>query len=291
MEEIVIDGSGFLSDHFEELPSNCLFNKGVTGCGGTYLELYISKRNSLILVPTRELVYNKLSDGIFGFYGDVSNDALLDYLNSDICYKKVIGTYDCIVRFMSIVSDYSDYFLLVDEYHLLFNLYGYRDNAINGILHNFNKFKNFCFMTATPLRDEFMLPQLRGLRMISLNWKDSCKVFIKIRDCYYVTQELLRALNEPFTGNYHVFLNSVDTIKRVVSKLGSDDYRIVCSEDSRSKCKGLNVCGTKDPVKKFNFYTSYCSEGCDIYDEYGKTIIVSDTNQSQTLNDISTTLP
>lgn len=70
----------------------------------------------------------------------------------------MIGTYDCIVRFMSVVSNYDDYFLLVDEYHLLFNLYGYRDRAINGILHNFSKFKNFCFMTATPLRDEFMLP-------------------------------------------------------------------------------------------------------------------------------------
>lgn len=42
----------------KELPSHCLLNKGVTGCGGTYVELH-SLRNSIILVPTIDLARNK----------------------------------------------------------------------------------------------------------------------------------------------------------------------------------------------------------------------------------------
>lgn len=51
--------SRFLSEVMTELPSNVLLNKGITGCGGTYVELN-SKRNSLVLVPTIELAKNKL---------------------------------------------------------------------------------------------------------------------------------------------------------------------------------------------------------------------------------------
>lgn len=281
----------YLSDYLEELPANCLFNKGVTGCGGTHLELHLSKRNSLILVPTIELVKNKLCDGIFGFYGDVSINDLISYITSDIPYKKIIGTYDCLPRFMDVIANYSDYFLLVDEYHLLFNLYGFRTRAVFNILNNFSKFKKFCFMTATPLKEEFILPQLKELDRITLNWSNAISVNIKIKDTYFIVEELLKELRQPFTGNYHIFLNSVATIQRIVKKLDSTDYRVVCSDFSKKKYSKLKVASTKDPVCKYNFYTSYCSEGCDIYDEYGKTIIVSDTNQSQTLNDISTTIP
>ena len=48
----------YLSELFQELPSGILLNKGITGCGGTYVELN-SKRNSIILVPTIELAKNK----------------------------------------------------------------------------------------------------------------------------------------------------------------------------------------------------------------------------------------
>ena len=45
---------------------------------------------------------------------------------------------------------------------------------------------------------------------------------------------------------------------------------------------------TVDDIKKINFYTSTCFEGVDIYDPKGKTIIISDSNISTTMLDIST---
>lgn len=288
---MLVRGCNFLSEYMQELPSNCLFNKGVTGCGGTHLELHLSKRNSLVLVPMIELVKNKISNAVFGFYGDVSNQALLDYVSSDKPYKKIIGTYDCLSRFIDVVSNYPDYFLLIDEYHLLFNQYDFRPKAIMYVLNNFRRFKQFCFMTATPLKEEFILPQLKDLERIELEWDNAVSVNITIRDTYYIIKETVLELKKPFGGNYHVFLNSVDTIKKIIKQLSSDDYRVICSDSSKKRHPSLKVSGTKDPVCKYNFYTSYCSEGCDIFDENGKTIIVSDTNLSYTLNDISTTLP
>jgi hypothetical protein len=53
-------GIKYLSDFMNKLPSKVLFNKGITGCGGTTVELK-SERNSIILVPTKNLVENKFT--------------------------------------------------------------------------------------------------------------------------------------------------------------------------------------------------------------------------------------
>lgn len=56
---IITDKSArFLSEVINEIPSQCFLNKGVTGCGGTTLEIQ-SKRDSIILVPNINLVLNK----------------------------------------------------------------------------------------------------------------------------------------------------------------------------------------------------------------------------------------
>lgn len=80
----------YLSNIMDKLPSNCLLNKGVTGCGGTYVELH-SKRNSIILVPTINLAKNKYQDGFLIVYGEVSDRKIKEYLDSNIEYKKIIG--------------------------------------------------------------------------------------------------------------------------------------------------------------------------------------------------------
>ena len=72
----------------DKLPSNVLLNKGVTGCGGTYVELN-SKRNSIILVPTIELAKNKEKDDYLVVYGKVEDYKIVNYLNSDIKYKRL----------------------------------------------------------------------------------------------------------------------------------------------------------------------------------------------------------
>lgn len=97
--------------------------------------------------------------------------------------------------------------------------------------------------------------------------------------------------------NLHIFVNSVDFIAKIIDsiKLAPEVVKIVCSTSGDSKQENQRKLGSSysisqpsDPVKKINFYTSTCFEGCDIYDENGVTFIVSDGRKAHTLLDIST---
>ena len=283
MIENITTDKNYLSDLMKELPSHCLFNKGITGCGGTYVELH-STRNSIILVPTIDLARNKEEKGFLVVYGEISDSKIKDYINSNIKYKKIIGTYDCLKRLMN--YNILDYFLLIDEYHLLFNAYSFRNDAIQFVLKNYDRFEKYCFMTATPLDDNTILQEIKHLKIINVNWIKAVPIKLNLIDTYFTTKELLSILlDEKQTCNFHIFLNSLKTITEVVNKLKLNDYRIVCS---KRNTKIPNRASTKDPVKKYNFYTASAFEGCDIYDPIGKTIIICDTKISTTMLDIST---
>lgn len=78
-------------------------------------------------------------------------------------------------------------------------------------------------------------------------------------------------------------------------KLSPETVKIVCSTSGDAKVdnekklgKTYSISQPSDPVKKINFYTSTCFEGCDLYDENGVTFIVSDGRKAHTLLDIST---
>ena len=83
----------FLSDIMDFLPSNCLLDKGITGCGGTTVEIN-SKRNSIICVPNISLVLNKQSDTVCGVYGKTSVGDIRYYLQNHKGYKKFVVVYD-----------------------------------------------------------------------------------------------------------------------------------------------------------------------------------------------------
>lgn len=99
-EIIIADKSAqYLSDVIKDLPSKVLFNKGITGCGGTTLEIK-SKRNSLILVPNINLVVNKTNahSNLIGVYGETSKLEFMTQFKRNTAYKKIISTYDSVVK-------------------------------------------------------------------------------------------------------------------------------------------------------------------------------------------------
>lgn len=100
--------------------------------------------------------------------------------------------------------------------------------------------------------------------------------------------------------NYHIFLNSVEGISKIIRRanLFPVDCRIVCSQSADSLKDNLEklpdgfvIQTTLDPVKTFNFYTSTCFEGQDIFDKCGRTFIVSEKHKDHTKVDVRTTLP
>lgn len=285
-EKILIDKKcNYLSDVIGQLPSHCLINKGITGCGGTTLEIN-ADRNSLILSPTKNLVISKASKDVLGVTGDVGNNIIKNYLMTKIGYKKIIATYDSLPRLMEVIPNYEDYFLLIDEYHLLFNDYSFRNDAIMNILQNFNKFKDWAFLTATPLKPECILEELKDIPQITYEWQNSVPVKLTIRDTFYIQKELLYIIDMYKDRNLHIFLNSIATINSIIKKIDDSDYRVVCSTNSKTKIR--NYAEVNSEIKHLNFYTSCAFEGCDIYDKNGLCIILSDTNVSTTVLDIAT---
>ena len=284
IREIEVSGK-YLNETIKVLPSHCLLNKGITGCGGTTVELE-SERDSIILCPTRNLVTSKSSIGYFGVDGKVSVNNIKDYLLQEKSFKKVIATYDALPKLMKAIPNYKEYFLLIDEYHLLFIDYSFRSEPIRFILDNFRKFDNWCFMTATPLKDEFILDELKDIDKINYKWTNTIPVKINIKNTGYIQKALLEYIELIKDKNFHIFLNSVSTISNIIKHLDESTYRVVCSENSKTKI--TNFSKVTSPVKKINFYTSCAFEGCDIYDPDGICIIVCDTNVSTTVLDIST---
>ena len=134
--------------HLEDLPHNCIFNKVITGCGGTTIAITNSE-NYVIAVPTKELIVNKIgkaeageSDnknlfGLFGSFDNTLKSKLKKYLKKD-GVKKIICTYDKLAKLAEYLNP-ADFRLLVDEYHCLLKAYSYRDTAIDGVLDSFKQ--------------------------------------------------------------------------------------------------------------------------------------------------------
>ena len=99
--------------------------------------------------------------------------------------------------------------------------------------------------------------------------------------------------------NYHIFLNSVQGIARIIrlAGLNPEECRVVCSQSEDSKERNQAILGefiiqtNNDPVRLFNFYTSTSFQGQDIYDKNGRTFIVSEPHKDHTKMDVLTTIP
>ena len=90
-------------------------------------------------------------------------------------------------------------------------------------------------------------------------------------------------------------MNSVKGISKIISKAGltPENCRIICSDNRTNRSnlpEGFTISTVNDPVKTINFYTSTAFEGCDIFDEKGRTFIICDPHRSNTLLDISTSM-
>lgn len=130
--EIVIPaGIKYLGEYMDMLPENCIFNKSVVGSGGTTVALTCN-HNYVICVPFVSLIQNKIAQhkNILGVYKDTKVKEIKDYLaDKSIEYKKIMVTYDSLPKLEKYINP-KDYKLLVDEYHLLFNCYSFRNKAI-----------------------------------------------------------------------------------------------------------------------------------------------------------------
>lgn len=173
-----------------KLPVNCLFDKGITACGGTTIAIE-NEKDTIIAMPYVAVIKNKEAQypndrckhELLGIYEGVTDYEILDYIKThDI--KKIAVTYDSLERLITLLLEpgidvYSDYYLLVDEWHILFNSYAFRKNAIKKVLQYSQLFKEVTYMTATPIEEQFMLTELKHLPIVKVQWENIVPVNVK----------------------------------------------------------------------------------------------------------------
>ena len=280
-----------------KLPSKVLINKGKVGCGGTTVALTDS-RDTIVCVPFVNLIKNKCKQNkeVLGVYSGVTVDKINEYVETHKI-KKIMCTYDQLPRLASVVG--YNYFLLVDELHLLFLQYIFRDTAIRGVLNEYKNFKDWAFLTATPIESEFMLDELKDIPVYNIEWESKREITVEAVKCDSVKSTIAsiieKFLNNEIEGNAHIFVNSVKFIATMIKYFDFEETqcRAIWSKNNKeykNYCAGIPNSDTLSKPKKINFYTSTCFEGCDLYDEDGKIFIVSDSSKAQTLLDISTSI-
>ena len=304
----------------EDLPQNCIFNKVVTGCGGTTIALF-NEINYIIAVPTTELITNKTGlteageemitspDGktsvsVYGLFKEFTRSVQKDFKRyvSSSGLKKILCTYDKIPQVVKFINT-EEYQLLVDEYHQLLKAYSYRNDAVNGVLANFKKFKSYCFLSATPISPDFTPSLLEGVEQIDAVWNNVDTMIVSLEQTNNPYTKAANIINQYKIDGYldvngnksyeaFFFINSVTDIAAILKhcNLSNDEVKIVCAnnEPNRAKLSGYTISNSRSENKMFTFITSKSFEGADYFSETGLCFVVSNSRNRNTLLDIST---
>lgn len=128
----------------------------MTGCGATSLAIE-QPSNTILTVPFTGLIDNKVAQypkeecpyELLGVYGAGNKEQeIKNYLErcEDRCHPyKIATTYDSLPKVVRILeksglNPFTDSHLTIDEWHLLFNSYDFRYEAIRGVLDLAPKF-------------------------------------------------------------------------------------------------------------------------------------------------------
>lgn len=311
-------GTRYLAEKMKDLPMNCLFDKGKTGCGGTTIAL-CNEQNYIILVPMVNLIKNKLAQTgkdsyeIFGVHAGVCYEEFADYCRRVWGKKhplKIMSTYDSFLKTGCWLESlhfnpYDNAQVLVDEYHMLAYWYKLKPHTMREVMSNAAKYDNKCFMTATPLHGLSLLRELEDYPTVKVEWEETEQKHIRLIPVRSVQKSLTELVRQNYTEhitgetdiNLHIFINSVNTSVKIAYDLDipPEHVRIVCSENDE---KNIYKAGKKYKIetmdtqsKIINFYTATAFCGADIYDENGVTVIASDAYKQHTLLDVSTMIP
>ena len=120
-----------------------------------------------VALVKNKTIYRKDAISVLGVYEGIQEQDIIDYVKSHSPLKIAV-TYDSLPRVVSAlqsigIDPYKELFLLVDEWHVLFNSYSFRHNAIKNLLAEAAKFDKATYMTATPIEREYILEELRHL--------------------------------------------------------------------------------------------------------------------------------
>ena len=283
-----------LSNYLTKMPHG-LVDKKITGIGATTLEIN-SKRNSIIVFPTKALAYGKHSkhpntlyvgSEIKGEKEKVTNQQIEEYLAKG-GYKKLLVVADSLGRLLGIIGkNYKDYFLMIDEVDVLQTDNNFRPQLEN-VIDYYLMFpsKNRCMVTAT--MKEFNNPLLKKECKFSITWTYNARRDVKLLHTNNIIQAVIEKVISHPTEKVFIAYNSILQIRNIIASLDEETRKecaILCSEASIKEAGEYFApkLGDNDTLPaRINFATCCYFTGIDIEDSY-HLITVSDVRRSHSM--------
>lgn len=316
------EDKNYLSEFMTELPTG-IFNKKVTNTGATTLVLE-NEQDVILVSPTNNLIANKIRQypnkrckyELFAVNGGVTTADIITYINR--CEGKqpvkLISTPDSLYKITCLTDVYKNYHLIVDEFHELLKMMGNRKQAALRLMEDFNKFTKYTFLSATPIKENFLPYPLNALDYYTLKVENfervkavprqSNKPFATVCDIiknFKMKGELL--INGNSTKHLYFYINSVTNICSVIKNSGLEakDVNIICADTPANERK-LSIVGceigefiTEDELQKnplyespIHFITSTAFQGSDIYSNDGIAFFVTDCHVKSTMSGMAT---
>lgn len=275
-----------------------IIDKSITGIGATTLEINTELRNSIIVVPTKALAYNKCksTNNVRSEYycmyvgssiGDITKDITIDKIMKYIDYRGtsvrkfivVADSLPMLLDFLKILGEdiYRDYFLMVDEIDTMQADSAYRPR-LEAVMDYYFRFKFYNRAAITATMSAFSNPKLENEARVRIEWEVNPKRDISTLFTTYVDDLAWNEINillETDENKILVAYNSLDGIANIIKHLSipSSDCGILCSERSIDKAQLYiddvhNSIGSNGHLlKRVTFMTCAYFAGIDIMDK------------------------
>lgn len=287
----------YLTTILEEIPTDTILCKTLTGLGATYGEIK-AKRHSIIIQPNVSTIQCKCNDpkhthdNLIGVIDKVGVDDVKEYiLASKDKYCKFLVTPESFHKVKKAFEEldmymYSECFMLIDESHKLVKDADYRE-GIYLPLDDFFQFKGKALVSATPLKFSDPRFEENGFSIIKIEPTYDYAKEIDIKPSTNILREVWEEFGwMPFiTGQdkdrpFFIFINSVDIIYSIISQLKLfDKSSVFCAPKSIDKLKqnNFNRCYENwdiERMSQYNFFTSRFFNAVDIELDFKPYVIL-----------------
>ena len=287
IRDINIDKGSWLSEVMEEIPTNTILNKVMTGCGATTLEINAA-RHSIIIEPNVPVIIGKKAqhDFLFAVYEGTTREDVKAYLaGEEDGYRKIITTPEGFDKkvlpamYESGIAVYEEYFLLFDECEKPIQDVGYRGDIYLPV-EDFFKFKGKAMVSATPIIPSDPRFEEQGFEMLRIvPTYDYCKelTVVVTNNTVHVLRKLLERYRKA-GEKVCIFFNSTDATLSLIQTLKLQERsKVFCSEKSVRKLKREGFAAVSDNLSELaevNFFTSRFYSAVDIKLDYQPNVIV-----------------
>jgi hypothetical protein len=300
---------------------NCIepgyIDKTTPGCGLTSLAIEKEKGNTVIAVPSQELVYNKVNQypndrfklPVLGVTGETAEEEINTFVENNNPFK-IMVTYDSIdkVRHLlcraHLVIDESDRILSWEDMKAKSNK---PVDVMNNLLMVAMQYRDtVSFISATPVPVEYFgLDWMKEINQVKYYWTNTIKVTPILMERTYPLRALKEEILKPLkkTGKCNlggvefkkviVFYNSVTGINQVIDEclLPLEECGIKCGNSVKNstatKVNRLTGCTN---LPKYTFITSSGFSGIDLYDDEAISVVISCTKKDWQMIDLKTDL-